>query len=593
MSHPSFEELNRVDLSDIVRSHLQGCASCTRMVETADAVNNGAEQLVTEAPFDIEGDPREGGMSLIFKARDRRLGRSVIIKEPPPADGDYDQPGFVMRAQERIRQEGAILAQLQHPSIVTIYEVGVTSEGKPFLVLEEVGGVTLDQRLRDLEEREAGGALLIAERLQLLASLSDIAEALAYAHARGIVHRDVKPSNIVIGDFGEATLIDWGIAKDLRAADRYAGMKADDLPSASTPAALRFTMAKAGTPPYVSREQALGHPADETFDIYSLGATMYHVVAGKPPYPDEVEEFVKVVGKTIPPRPTPDRELAGLILKAMSLAPAERYAAKDLVTALHQYLTGELVFSVQYSLLSRCIRFARRHRALAALAGTTIVLAVCLLVTLQAVWTHEAKADRNSAEAKARAAELEARLFEEGAARQRERADALDHVAELERRGLVSDEERRAAEAARRVAEVARLRAADAEERAKGKRYLAEKARLLAEEERDAALEAKRRAEGTAAEAIREKDLAVAGNRESDRRRIVAELDLRVAEDARATAIREKGELAEAHRKLEEARAAAMRSAQVTAQEERERLLELEEEVAKLKKQLEDAQRDH
>src|SRR6185295_15490766 len=156
---------------------------------------------------------------------------------------------------------------------------GKSSAGWPFCVLERVDGVALRDRLDDLAEAETDGRPRTRERLELLASLVSIAEALAYAHERRVVHRDCTPNNILLGKRGEATLIDWGIARDLDAP----GVTTDPALMVSEAPADRGVTISAGTPPYLPLEQTHGRHADPSFDVYSFGITLYEVVSGRTP----------------------------------------------------------------------------------------------------------------------------------------------------------------------------------------------------------------------------------------------------------------------------------------------------------------------
>jgi serine/threonine protein kinase len=158
--------------------------------------------------YEIGEEVGRGGMGRIRSATDRRLGRRVLIKELLQSD-----PMF----RARFEREALITARLQHPSIINVYEAGYWPSGEPFYAMNEVAGSTLDQVVTD--------AATLKERLALLPKLIRTSEALAYAHGRGIVHRDLKPSNVLVGEYGETVVIDWGLAKDL--ADSAEGDIAD------------------------------------------------------------------------------------------------------------------------------------------------------------------------------------------------------------------------------------------------------------------------------------------------------------------------------------------------------------------------------
>src|SRR6185436_933942 len=148
-------------------------------------------------------------------------------------------------------------------------------------VLEKVDGTSLRDRLDELSESEEKLQMpCTRERLELLSNLVAIAEALAYAHERRVVHRDVTPNNILLGKRGEATLIDWGIARDL---DAPGGME-ESLREHPSSATGRMVTISAGTPPYIPLEQSQGRKADPSFDVYSFGVTLYEVVSGRTPF---------------------------------------------------------------------------------------------------------------------------------------------------------------------------------------------------------------------------------------------------------------------------------------------------------------------
>jgi serine/threonine protein kinase len=276
--------------------------------------------------------------------------------------------------QRRVTAEAKILAKLQHPAIVTIYELGKSTVGWPFCVLEKVDGVSLRDRLDELAELETDGTPRTRERLELLSNLTSIAEALAYAHERRVVHRDVTPNNILLGKRGEATLIDWGIARDLDAPGIGEPLLGhEDSPSTSG----RMVTISAGTPPYMPLEQSQGRRADPSFDVYSFGITLYETVSGKTPFnwqtarsaggkTAQIDAFIAWLQSDdeVPPAMPRDQELSGIIARAMTKDPSERFTADELVRALKQYLTGDLVFSHRYSLSGRFARWASRHRVM-------------------------------------------------------------------------------------------------------------------------------------------------------------------------------------------------------------------------------------
>jgi tRNA A-37 threonylcarbamoyl transferase component Bud32 len=554
--HPTLAELKDPAHPDQVHEHLASCSMCRSVVHADEMIDNGTpialdlpKGLVSEAAFRWPADPiARGGMAQIFAGEDRRLGRTVILKAP--REGDDLPPGMADMFQRRVSAEARILAKLQHPSIVTIYELGRASVGWPFCVLEKVDGTPLRDRLEELSHLESkDGEPRTRERLELLSNLVAIAEALAYAHERRVVHRDCTPNNIILGKRGEATLIDWGIARDLDAPGQSEAAINDEAPSMSG----RMVTISAGTPPYLPLEQSQGRAADPSFDVYSFGITLYEVVAGKPPFdwkhvetPGErarqLNAFLDWLksGEPVAPAMPRDPELSGIIGRAMAHDSSQRFTADELVRALKQYLTGDLVFSHRYSLTGRAARWARRHR------GTSIALASLLLFAIAGslVWLQLSRAAREEAELRAVAAAARADASEKGraaddATREAEEAKALAEQAQKE--GKNSDELRRQAEAKKRAAEKARAEATSAATQAKG----------------------------TADEAVKKFREAMKQKEEADRLRDNALAEKTAALAAQASAERERDTSRNAQNAAERDREAA-RQAQATAEHERE-----------------------
>src|SRR5580692_1719550 len=215
----------------------------------------------------VVGEIAKGGMGRVVTARDRRLGRNVAIKELLPQHRDLAR---------RFEREARITARLQHPAIVHVYEAGVWPGGEPFYAMQLVAGRSLD---KVVAERKT-----LNERLGLLPTVIAVADALAYAHSEHVIHRDLKPSNVLVGEFGETVVIDWGLAKDV------SGHGDNEVELGESSQQWRSTSQDTieggvvGTPAYMPPEQARGEAADERSDVYALGAMLYTVLAGGPPY---------------------------------------------------------------------------------------------------------------------------------------------------------------------------------------------------------------------------------------------------------------------------------------------------------------------
>jgi len=593
--HPSLTELKDSSHTEI-SEHLASCSMCRSVVAADGALGDPIpldlpKGLVSESAFRWPADPMaRGGMAQIFSGEDRRLGRTVILKAP--REGDDLPAGMAEMFQRRVTAEARILAKLQHPSIVTIYELGKATVGWPFCVLEKVDGTALRDRLDELAEAEAqGGKPRTRERLELLSNLVAIAEALAYAHEHRVVHRDCTPNNILLGKRGEATLIDWGIARDLDAPGPATdpSLGEDDSP------ALSGVTISAGTPPYLPLEQTKGQKADPSFDAYSFGVTLYEVVAGRKPFPwqhvdapdargKQLTAFLDWLkaGEPVAPAMPRDPELSGIIARAMAPSTADRFTADELVRALKQYLTGDLVFSHRYSLAGRLTRWARRHRA------ATVALVSILLFAVGGVlvWAQLSRRAQQEAELRAIASAARADASEKGrvadqANREAEAAEALADKAQRESKD--ADAMRRDAEQKRRAAEEKRREFEQAALRSKGdaddafKRYTeAEKDKDEANHARDQAIAERDAARTAEHDAQRERDAARAAQAAADKERDTARTARELADKERDAA-RSSATAAEADRDAARTTAAAAekerdaaRAAQLAAEKERD-----------------------
>jgi WD40 repeat protein len=312
--------------------------------------------------YQVTGEVGHGGAGRVLRAVDQVLDRPVAVKE-------LLSPSEAMR--RRFVREALITARLQHPSIVPVYDAGRLGERSPFYAMKLVSGRPLDQAIAE--------TTTLAQRLALLPTVLAIADAMAYAHSERVVHRDLKPGNVLVGNYGETIVIDWGLAKDL------AANEPDALDAGPYRApALDKTVAGAilGTPAYMAPEQAAGEPVDERADVYALGAIMYHAISGSTPHEgNTLEEVVaRVIGGDVRPlaerEPQVPRDLAAIVNKAMAVKSAERYPnAKGLADDLRRFLTGQLVASHSYGTRELLRRWVKRHRA-----ALTVALAAMVVV---------------------------------------------------------------------------------------------------------------------------------------------------------------------------------------------------------------------
>jgi len=267
--------------------------------------------------YRIEAKLGEGGMGVVYRARDTQLERSVALKVLPA--------GLLDPARcERLRREARAASGLNHPGIVTVHDIR-SADGIDFIVMEHVEGRTLDRVI-------GPGGLELDEALRLAA---EIADALASAHAAGVIHRDLKPSNVMITATGRAKVLDFGLAKVVQGSDPS--------PEASTLAGGPLTEPGAivGTAAYMSPEQAEGRRLDARSDIFSLGAMLYEMLTGRRPFAGEstVRVLARIVSEDPPPpaqlRPSLPPVLDGIVQRCLRKDPARRYQTMaDLRAAL-------------------------------------------------------------------------------------------------------------------------------------------------------------------------------------------------------------------------------------------------------------------
>ncbi|MEZ4404439.1 MAG: protein kinase [Kofleriaceae bacterium] len=423
-------------------------ASVPPRVRGASASGPDYPQLtpVDPAHYVIEREIARGGMGRILVARDRRLGRAVAVKETLRASG---------RVARRFEREARITARLQHPSIISVHEAGTWPSGEPFYAMRLVTGRSLDEVI--------AAAPTYADRLALLPNLLAVADAMAYAHGEGVIHRDLKPRNIVVGAFGETVVLDWGLAKELGSAaltsSRDGDASGDRLRGDADTTASGETVdgEVLGTPAYMPPEQANGAAVDARADVYAIGAILYHVLTGRAPFVAASNAELLAAVHSGPPAPVTDAvpeaatELVAICQRAMARDPDARYpTALALAEDLRRFQTGQLVGAHRYSLRQLLWRRLRQHRTgLAATAAALVVALVIGVVAIRRVVAAEGVAQRQRAAALASRGDAEELMqFMLGDFRDKldglGRLDLLEDVAQralayYERRGATTD----------------------------------------------------------------------------------------------------------------------------------------------------------
>lgn len=329
----------------------------------------------------------EGGMGIVFVARDVELEREVALKVVKDSNFDAAAAGLV-RAVQRMFREARILAQLEHPGIVPVHDVGTLADGRIFYVMKLVRGRRLDQYFDE--------SATITDRLRVF---ERICETVAFAHAHGVVHRDLKPQNIMVGPFGEVVVLDWGVAKVLRK-DGPPEAENDIEPGAAAPQSepvphdpdrthTRRTEQGAviGTPSYMSPEQARGETQliDERTDVFALGAILYFLLTGKAPFEHGNIYHIRDLWAWPVQSPrhinksTP-RALAAICLKSLAAAPNDRYqSAKELMEDIARHLAGEPVTAYRENILERLERWSWKYRTFILLVLAYLVMRVSFI----------------------------------------------------------------------------------------------------------------------------------------------------------------------------------------------------------------------
>jgi serine/threonine protein kinase len=315
-------------------------AALARLAEIVDAPD------LAGTKYELRGRVGRGGMGTVWRAYDRELGREVALKV---MNGPDPRPG----GEARLRTEAQVLARLEHPGLVPVHDLGALPDGRMFYAMKLVRGRRLDEHARDL--RSPAARLRVFER---------ICEAVAFAHAHGVIHRDLKPQNVMVGPFGEVLVLDWGVAKVLAEPEPASPTLEPVAPREVDADAATLTAAGTvlGTPGYMAPEQARGESAvGVAADVYALGALLSFLAGDAPP-----RALAAMVARARAPRPEDRYPSVGAlqedVARFLSDLPVSAYAERPLeqVRRLATKYRTPLVLVLAYLVMRALLAFVAR-----------------------------------------------------------------------------------------------------------------------------------------------------------------------------------------------------------------------------------------
>jgi tetratricopeptide (TPR) repeat protein/tRNA A-37 threonylcarbamoyl transferase component Bud32 len=337
----------------------------------------------------------KGGLGEVFVALDEKLRREVALKEILGGFADHPE------SRARFVREAEITGNLEHPGVVPVYGLGAYADGRPFYVMRFIRGLSMQDALErfhqaDRDSRRDPGARSLALR-DLLGRFVTVCNAVAYAHSRGVIHRDLKPANVMLGEYGETLVVDWGLARLFET--REGEQTTADQPVLAGSGTVATRMGQVvGTPAFMPPEQAAARldRVGPHSDVFSLGATLYTLLTGTAPYTGTDALGQAVRAEVVPARQrkaSVPPALEAVCARAMAVKPGERYpSASALAEDVQRWLADEPVSAYREPWSVRVGRWLRRHKTLA--ASTAAVLLASLVIGGFAAWRLEQQAVR-------------------------------------------------------------------------------------------------------------------------------------------------------------------------------------------------------
>jgi serine/threonine-protein kinase len=443
--------LDRLD-DDDVQASVASLAPTPADIPRQNASEDSVAWPATAAPLSatVDGgrfrrlrEHARGGLGEVFVALDAELNREVALKEI--------QDRFADQAESRARfvREAEITGNLEHPGVVPVYGLGAYADGRPYYAMRFIRGESMQEAIARFHEGDADpwrdpGERSLALR-ELLTRFVAVCNAVGYAHARGVIHRDLKPANVMLGEYAETLVVDWGLARMLDRADGEQTTAERPVPGGAGSGTAATEMGQVvGTPAYMPPEQAAGRhdQLGTASDVFALGATLYCLLTGTAPYsgPDVLAQAARVefvpVGQRQASLPA---ALAAVCGKAMAARPQERYAtARVLAEEVGRFLADEPVQAYPEPLGDRLRRWGRRHRSV--VSAAVVLLAASVLGLSVGLWAvNREKENTQAALGRALAAEQEAKASAALAEAQKEKAEKAEAATLADYRASTDD----------------------------------------------------------------------------------------------------------------------------------------------------------
>lgn len=351
--------------------------------ETPVTENSGSESLSVHSDISNLVFHAKGGLGAVYRAKERGLNREVAVKFIHHNLVHNDE------SRQRFELEAEVTGRLEHPGVVPLYGMGKDANDRLFYYMRYIDGETLNDAIARFHQ-SAGRRLDVhsVEFKRLLTSFISVCRTIAYAHNRGIVHRDIKPTNVMLGRYGETIVVDWGLAVPVERDDRFRLSGEATLMPTTDSNSGNSSGSGVGTPAYMSSEQMSGIAPTPASDIYSLGATLYKILTGRPPFAsdDAIKLREQVLNGAFPNpgavRSGVSKGLQAVCLKAMASRPSDRYqTALDLADDIENHLADAPVSARQDGVMATIARWFRRNRT----AAQSIALATTAILVISSV----------------------------------------------------------------------------------------------------------------------------------------------------------------------------------------------------------------